>query len=92
MAAAAVMVVTCVIAQHTLLAGWDDYGQLVRILTLGAVIGVAGTLYLGLCHLWKVEEVSNYLGGVYRRFHRRRSTPPATKSRGPKDPDWPDQI
>ncbi len=92
MAAAAVMVVTCVIAQHTLLAGWDDYGQLIRILTLGAVIGVAGTLYLGLCHLWKVEEVSNYLGGVYRRFHRRRSTPPATKSRGPKDPDWPDQI
>lgn len=87
--AAAVMVVVCLAGNHLLLAGWDDFSQLRRIVFLGGLIGLAGAVYLGLCHFWRVEEVSNYVGGLYRRFRRKRVAPPAGR-RG--DRDWPDQL
>jgi putative peptidoglycan lipid II flippase len=68
---AAIMAGVCLLAQNTLLAGWQGYGFLLRCVTLGATIGLAAAAYFGANLLMKNEELGDFTGSLRRKLGKR---------------------
>lgn len=66
-----VMSAICVIAKHTLMAGWEQLGFLARCASLGLTITLAAASYFTLTKLLKVEESGEFLSLLGRRFGKR---------------------
>lgn len=56
--------------QHWLMAGWQGFGLVRRVVSLGAVTAAAGAVYFAATSLLKVEEARQFLGIVKRRAKR----------------------
>ena len=65
---AAVMAAVCVGAKMTILAGFHEQGQLMKIVTLGATIAVAAAVYFGANLLLKNEEMHGFTTVLKRKL------------------------
>ncbi len=67
---AAIMAAVCVGANHTVLAGFQHQGILIKVVTLGSTIGVAATVYFAANALLKNEELAEFTDIVKRKLGR----------------------
>ena len=63
----------CWAGQHTLLASWNDYSVLMRMLMLGIVVSVAAGAYFGVGVLVKNDEVQDFTASLRRKLKGRKA-------------------
>lgn len=69
--AIAAMVGICLASKHTLMADWSHLGFLARCGLLGLTIGAAAAAYFAVTKVLKVDESSEFLSLLGRRFGKR---------------------
>lgn len=69
--AGGVMTGVCLLAQSTVMAGWDKMSFMGRAAGLGGTIAVSAVVYFGITLLLKVEECGEFLSILTKRFGRR---------------------
>ncbi len=74
LASAAVMALVCFWAKATVLANFEQQGLALKIITLGATIGVAALVYFAANTLLKNEELSEFAAIVKRKLGKGRKT------------------
>jgi len=74
LASAAAMALVCVGAKATVLANFEHQGLMLKIVSLGATIGVAAMVYFAANTLLKNEELSEFAAIVKRKLGKGRKT------------------
>ena len=69
--AVAVMAAICLVAKMTVMSDWSHMGFVMRVVALGGSISVAGAAYFALTAKMGVEESSEFLSLLGRRFGRK---------------------
>jgi putative peptidoglycan lipid II flippase len=65
------MAAVCWLGQQYLLAGWETQSKILRCLSLGSTVALAGIAYFGVSLLVKNDEADAFAGSLLRKLGRR---------------------